>query len=449
MERPNIVLIVIDSLRADHLSCYGYPRETSPFIDRLAGESARFVTAISQADYTHPSHGALFTGLYPFEWGGNFPRLPEQMPTIAQVLSRQGWHTVCVSANPFIWEQHGLNRGFGRTVRVSPLGLKGVSPISAFGRVWSVLQGDKGAGRVIQGVLGALDAGPAFVFANLMDVHQPYSARGRHVRTFWPGLLGPLRRYVMLWRTRYSYEFIAKATEEDVRRLRALYDAAIHYVDSFIGALVDELRQRGQLDNTVLILTADHGHFLGELGRIVNTGIGEGGVHVPMVIRWPEVWREGVEVDTPVELRDVPFSLCELLGLDGLSWSCRPRVNLFEDLSAHRDRFAFAMRQRMDEDTRQGSKKMNPSFDWDKHDQTYWLLRTREWEFIRSTGRMNGLFRPDDETNDLSAQHPDLVQRFEEELEALVPATTSEGTGVRGDAGDKQVEEHLRALGYL
>ncbi|MBM3474816.1 MAG: sulfatase [Armatimonadetes bacterium] len=449
MTQPSIVLLVIDSLRADHLSCYGYASRTSPCIDRLAEESARFSTAISQADYTHPSHGALFTGLYPFEWGGNFPRLPEHMPTIAEILSRRGWRTVCVSANPFLWEQHGLNRGFDRTVRVSPLGLKGVSPISAFGRLWSVLHGDKGAGRVIDGVLEALDTGPAFVFANLMDVHQPYSARGRHVRLFWPGFLGPLRRYAMLWRTRYSYEFIAKATEQDLRQLRALYDAAVHQVDSFIGAFAEELRRRGHLDSTILVLTSDHGHFLGELGRIVNIGIGEGGVHVPLLIRWPEVWREGVEVDSPVELRDVPFSLCELLGVEGLAWSCRPRANLFGDPEPHRDRFAFAMRQKMDERARQVSRRLNPSFDWHRHDQTYWLLRTREWEFIRSTGRMNGLFRPDDETTDLSAEHPDLVRWFEEEFRALVPTTTSEGTGVAGDAGDRQVEEHLRALGYL
>ena len=315
---PNVVLIVLDTVRADSLTSYGSERDTTPNLARLADQGVLFTQARSTAPWTLPSHASLFTGRWPFELSADVGRpLDHTYPTLAEMLTDRGYATggfVANTQNCNAW--YGLDRGFehfedfyenatvtpietlrnsrlGRYVATSRLAqaiIKRVSPVD--------YQYRKTAAMINRDALAWLsDRGdrPFFMFLNYFDVHDPYEPPPDAERRF----------------TRAAGE-----AESAANLARDAYDDCLVYLDDQIGRLMAELERRGKLENTLLIVTSDHGEGFGEHG-LAGHGISlyRSELHIPLMLVQPSKAPVGAVVSQPVSLRDVAPTILDLLDL--------------------------------------------------------------------------------------------------------------------------------------
>jgi len=318
-DKPNILVIDIDALRAQHLSCYGYDLPTSPHIDRLAATSTLFERAYSQATWTLPSHASLFTGKLPTDLAVLFPgdRLQEGEATLAQRLRDAGYATAAFAGGGFMSADFGLDQGFDcyYDVRTDP----------------DIEQ----TFEHLAGWLAAHQAQPFFLLFHTYEAHDWIRARRHHLPLF---LRAPYSG-----RLAGDYDLRAEVKdppawlrEEDVAYMRALYDGEIHCTDGYVGRLLGLLGSRRLLGNTMVVLLSDHG----ELFREGEGGIGHGGpvfnrqLHVPLLIRLPGQ-RAGRRVSVPVGNDSLYATLLELAGISPPPEVAPPLTHL---LSGSRER---------------------------------------------------------------------------------------------------------------
>lgn len=352
-EQPNIILLVIDSLRAANLSCYGYKRPTTPNIDALAQQGTLFEEAISNGCWTLPVHASLFTGLYSFNHGLTTSKgaLPEDYPTLARQLKKLGYQTASFSNNAYISAVSGLTQGFDvvdDVWRVSnPRGIKRTEmgrlikqmekfgrPARPFIRVARRLQRarsvakrrrhqkDKGARitneRLQTWLLEERETDrPFFLFVNYMEPHEPYNPPHPYDRRFMPKEFTP-QRVTQVGTNRDVIERISNSQgQEDVLILQALYDGQLSYLDQKLGELVRFIDSQEELENTVLIVTSDHGDCLGEHNHVGHRmSLYEPLLRVPLIIRHPAHFQPGKRVSQQVSLIDLFPTILELSGAD-------------------------------------------------------------------------------------------------------------------------------------
>lgn len=328
--RPNVLLLVLDTVRGDHLSMYGYPRRTTPNLDRWAEESLVFEAAYANSSWTLPTHASLMTGTDFHEHrAGQLrrPYLDGRLPTLAEVLRSAGYATGGFVANTF-WcgRPTGLARGFnhyedfydnledavGRTVLGRRLYYE-VFP--RFGVV--DIPGRKSAADINRALLDwidGLDGRPFFAFANYLDVHGPYLPR--------PGFRGRFARdSIQLYRDSDEIEIGALTGEIELPPLaerRAMidaYDESLLYLDVQLDRLFDELESRGLLDDTVIVVVSDHGESWGEHGLMYH---GHSAyydqIYVPLMMRYPPGLAPG-RFRQAVSVIHVPATILDLLGL--------------------------------------------------------------------------------------------------------------------------------------
>ncbi len=335
----NVLLVVLDTVRADHLSLYHYARETTPHLARLARGGVLFERAHSTAPWTLPSHASLMTGRWPHELdvehrGG----LDATTPTLAEFLRGRGYGTVGVVANQFYCgHESGLGRGFdayldypvspGEVLRSSTLGwlvsryatlARDVLVAQLWGTGRDALRPDfqrKEASQVNREFLDWLahhGDRPFFAFLNYFDAHDPYlvpEGSPRHLGRV-PKTRDEARLLRDWWRVSGSPH-----SSGDMELLRDAYDDCIASLDQELGQLFGELARRGVLERTVVIVTADHGEEFGEHGRFRHGySLYEPEVHVPLLIVAPSLVPEGRVVHDPVSLRDIPATVVDLLG---------------------------------------------------------------------------------------------------------------------------------------
>jgi len=340
-ERPNVLLLSIDTLRADHLGCYGYPVHTSPAIDRLAARSTLYLDALAPTPWTFPSHAAMLTGVHPLRLGivsdGNV--VPGDAPFLAEALREGGYQTAAFvdsEAGGFLGRERGFDRGF-ETYAEAPFPPPGRYRYDARATV-----------RAAQEWLGRRDpARPFFLFLHTKSVHTtpehgdkrtdlPYEKPPRFLRRFLPG--GEPRfpwrrdertRGVLLLREINARIVDGRAPApplppEQVRELIALYDAGIYYVDEQVRRLQEVLSERGVGGNTVLILTSDHGEAFLEHRFLLHRELYEPLIRVPLLVHDPRDPR-GRRVRSTVHLEDIPATVLRLAGIaDGRSRDARP-----------------------------------------------------------------------------------------------------------------------------
>lgn len=319
--RPDILLVSIDSLRPDHLGCYGYARPTSPTIDRLAAGGTRFENAISTTSWTLPAHAAMFTGLYDATHGAvdSHLRLGEEHLTLAEVLSARGYRTGGFFGGPFLHPTYGLDQGFDH-YQSCMTALPDDAPDAAVREEARAVRGkahqDVTGPRTLAEVdrwLRTIDETPFFLFVHLWDVHYDYIPPQQYVSAFDPGYDGTLTG-VDIMRNRAVRPDMA---ERDRRHLVALYDAEIRATDDTLERLLEMLQRRGRLEDTLVIVTADHGEEFFEHGGKghVRTLFDEV-IRVPLLMHWKgqipagRVIREQVRLidlmPTILTLADVP-----------------------------------------------------------------------------------------------------------------------------------------------
>ncbi len=316
---PNVLLLILDTVRASDLSVYGYVRRTTPGLERFATDAIRFDRAISTAPWTLPRHASIFTGRYPFEMtvGYDVP-LAHDAPTLAERLGAVGYRTGGFVGNTVYGSYlHGLDHGFQR-YRDYPMSVSEMFGASTLNRllmrVWNqatnsyVEAGVKDAPAVSAEFTHWLDGVPAgrpwFAFLNYFDAHMPYNPPAPYDLMF--SKQEPLTRSV------YG-ESRRKRDSDEVRGLRDAYDGAIAYLDAQLQILFADLEARGQLDNTVVIVTADHGEAFGEHGFLNHgSSLYLPEVHVPLLVRLPGKAMRGCVVRDWVSLRDIAATIGEL-----------------------------------------------------------------------------------------------------------------------------------------
>jgi arylsulfatase A-like enzyme len=320
---PNVLLIVLDTERADRLSLYGHARPT-PGLERIARSSVTFDRAFSPSSWTFPAHASLFTGqLHAGERLGDRSRSPldERETTLAEVLRDAGYHTSAFSANMlFATSSLGLGQGFleWSGLRLTPqnVWLSGWLNRWALRRYRSLTGGysslfRRSAADINGEFLGWLDRRPAdrpfFTFINYFDAHSPYEAPAPYFGRYHRGR-GPL------WLQ--HGEEAAAYTAEERTRLSDAYDEAIAYLDAELEKLFDALGTRGLLENTLILITSDHGEQFGEHGFMLHgQNLHTTLTHVPLVIRLPEGERGGTRVATETGTLDLAATILDLTGV--------------------------------------------------------------------------------------------------------------------------------------
>lgn len=319
LEGPNVILLCIETLRRDHMSLYGYERETTPFLEELAKECVVFESAFSQSSWTRPSVASLLSGLYPSQHLAriSLDRLSDSVATLPEAFREAGYQTIGLCTNELISRPaFNYDQGFDLFI-------------------------DEGMGlaqHVRQDFVDWLE-GPArepfFAFIHLFDPHGPYTAPGdltdRFVSTDY---YGPLKDWNPL--TDWKLNDTEGLTRTDAQFVRDRYDAEILYTDMVLRRFVEDLKRSGVWDRTLLVLTSDHGEEFLEHGRWGHGhDLHPEKLRVPLMIKLPESDSGGTRTDTLASGVDIAPTILEtvdLPGADGL-----PGVNLLDRLNGELD----------------------------------------------------------------------------------------------------------------
>jgi arylsulfatase len=445
---PPIVLITIDALNVEHLSLYGYERESSPHLEGLAAESIFFRNAWAPSSWTAPSMASLFTGVYPRTHGVENgvlsletaeifgqERVPEHLLTLAERLRRAGYETIGISTNPHLTRAVGFADGFDHFFESAALRNAIADGMQVTGRLVRELlvDADEAVGIAMRYLRVRDRRRPYFLWLHLLDPHWPYSPRAPYIGEFGGGVrLDVDRDRLDLGVPMDKVEEFGLTAESGLfRHLVDCYDSEIRAVDEEIGRLV---RQLPELEEGILVVTADHGEGLLEHGQLGHRlTLYEEEVRVPLLIRLPRSRRQQRVVESPVSLVDLTPTLLGLLGfppdrsLPGEDlrplWAGRFRIReIAAQLTTEFGR-VIALRQ--------GRWKLIRYLDYPKDDQLFDLVAD-----------------PEERENRALSATADF-QRLDAALEgwlARIPAAPPRVHGAR--LSESQVEE-LRALGYV
>jgi arylsulfatase A-like enzyme len=366
-DRPNVLFVVLDTVRKDRLGPYGHDRPTSPTLDDLAGEARVYEQAVAPAPWTLPVHASMFTGRYPSEHGATQenPYL-EGAETLAASLSAAGYATSCYSSNAWITPYTRLTDGFDdqdNFFKVMPGGVLS-GPLA---RLWKALNdSDRLRGladsvvaagnavherlasggtedsktpaivdRTVEFAERAADRGqPFFSFLNLMDAHHPYHPPAEYAEQFAPGVDSTA---VCQNATAFNAGAV-EVDDEEWEAIRGLYDAEIRHMDDQLGRLFSELRRAGLFEETLVIVCADHGEMHGEHGLYGHEfNVYEPLVNVPLLIKHPDV--EPGRENRQVELLDLYHTVLDATGVESRGVPLDPRRSLLGGVD--RDLAAF------------------------------------------------------------------------------------------------------------
>ena len=309
--RPNVLWIVWDTVRSDRLTPYDSARETTPKLAEWAEGARVYTDVVSVAHSTLPSHASMFTGLTTTQHNThyNHARLDDRHDTIAELLKGAGYSTYLWSSNPHVSEQTNLHQGFDvvqhpwdgdrmseaiEIVRAKVVEDQGTGVAAALAgqvRSWAI----KASGELAQpSLLRWLDERegeePYFAFLNYMEAHRQYiPARAYRERFMTPAQVARSYTIDHSWLTVWRYVFgLHEYSDEDLEIIAATYDATLAELDDLLANLLDALRERGALDDTIVILTADHGEHLGEHHLFDHQyTLFEEVLRVPLIVHYP------------------------------------------------------------------------------------------------------------------------------------------------------------------
>ena len=340
-QSPNVVLIVWDTVRAANLSLYGYQRRTTPNLEKWGQSSVVFERASSTSPWTLPSHASMLTGRWAQELSTNWEeRLDGEPRTLAEELSARGYATAGFVANTYYCgNELGLDRGFARyddyvvtpqEVLISSSLIRTLANRNDVRRMVNYYDNipRQNAAAITDRFLAwqaTTGARPFFAFLNFFDAHETYLPPTPYAGAFGPG--APLDSDEVIQDVRRSFRRDwFKRPHGEIQGEINMYDAAIAYLDAEFDRLMHALEAEGKLDNTIVIVTADHGEQFGEHGLFVHANsLYQPLLHVPLLIRFPQRVPEGRRVEARVTLRDLPATVIDMLpkangsGMPGMS----------------------------------------------------------------------------------------------------------------------------------
>lgn len=427
---PNIILISLDTVRADHMACYGYGVANTPSLDAFAEKATLWTKAYATAPWTLPSHVSMLTGKYPFAHGAhtfeikqpgrNVSPLDLEVTTLPEVLQQHGYRTGGFIANKhFLSERFQANQGFDTYhVFKTPTKMATATDVNTKAQAW----------------LESEDERPYFLFLNYMDAHRPYRSTER------PGLFDfPVGTDSPRILSRLMEPILSRAGEdhsEELHQLRAQYDTAIANLDEDLGAWFALLEERGELDDALIIVTSDHGEYFGEHDLLEHSkDVYQEALLVPLIIKMPQQ-AEGLTIDTEISIAAIPSMVMTRLPqelADAVASELQP-LRLGDAVVAEN----YYSRSR-------------DLFDRPWGDRFHRIRRTLiedGWKFIHGTdGSAELYYLPDDskEQNDRAAAEPERVLSMRAKLEqSLTEIRTT-------DLGDspEYTEEELKILDEL
>ncbi len=450
---PPVIVLMIDTLRRDHLGCYGYSRDTSPHIDALAQDAIVFDSSTTSGNFTVPSIASLFTGLYPSQHGmiAVNDELPVALHTLAEAFHLAGYRTGAVVGNPILRPESGFARGFDF---FEPKPVPGwiqqrtTALERAFARIWG---GDE-PGVVQDLVPSALQwlnepsPRPPFLYLHLLEPHSPYAPPLEHVSRFLESedsirVMDPpnIWKYRSLEKWENFEEFDSPPVVDDAKRrnMVGLYDGEIRYVDTWIGSFLDALREEGVYDEAVIVLLSDHGEeFDDHGGWFHGLTVYQEMVAMPLIIKLPHHRSAGSRSDLPVDMVDLAATVSSLAGLDPV-WN-----GPGEDYSATIHRLS------------QSASARAPSVSFVERPPFLYGFRSGNWKLIRrvrddvQTDRLFDLATDPGETTDLGTAYPDSLLSLQSRLGALLDLFGEmERVGNTGEI-DPETLRALRTLGY-
>jgi arylsulfatase A-like enzyme len=416
--RPNVVLIVVDTLRANHLGIYGYQRDTSPNLDALAREAFLYRNAISTAPWTSPAVGSILTGRYPPQIG--ITRQPivldQAVRRLPEVLQARGYQTAGIVSHIYVGRKYNYQQGFGFWDESQAKGHTHVSSHAVTKRAIEFLRRHR--------------EGPFFLFLHYFDPHFDYIQHEKY--DYSEGYSGPVRSENNNCNELRQLAWKGQLTGSDIRYLRALYDSEISYTDEHIGRFLDELRRRGLYDDALIIVTSDHGEsFVDRPDRWIGHTICVYGecLNVPLILKLPGQHGHRL-IEEWVSIIDIPSTILTLTGPAnplGMALEGRPLTR------PRSGRALFAQTRR-----------------WFAKD----TVVMNDWKLIRRVkARQEALFdlaKDPDERQDRLAAEPQvatalsgLLREWREQMEA---ATTK--VGAEEPTYTLEEIDMLRALGY-
>lgn len=472
--RPNILWVVWDTVRADRMSLYGHSVKTTPELDRWARDARVYENVVSAANTTESSHASMFTGLLPSQHGTDAAHrwLDDSFDTVAEGLQRAGYRTYLWSANPSVSVEENFQQGFDRVEHpwddefrvaarlIVERKVEGDRSSELHRRLargnpgpWAI----KAAGSLVAGALErwlaqSESSRPWFAVLNYMEAHRPLVPE-RHFREKVMTPAEVERSYEVDRSWTGMWEFTAGLREfsaEDLRVMQGTYDAALLELDGLFAQLLTSLAAHGDLDNTVVILTSDHGELLGEKHMLDHQFSLHGALtNVPLVIRFPDRFAPGRET-RPVSTRDLYPTVLELASIE-VPGGGSERSS--QSLLRPRER-----RARLSEYTAANTKTLrvlvdkHPGFDIEPFERQLRALRDGDSKFIWSSDGRHELYdlaRDPGEVHDRAEGDPASTQRMQERLDAFLAHL--DGLGFQRDEAPVPSQEHremLESLGY-
>lgn len=413
--KPDVIIYLIDALRADHMGVYGYARDTTPNIDALAEDGVVFEEAYAPAPWTAPSVASLMTGLNPQRHGVQAPlhRLPAHLPVLGEYLQKIGYHTTAVVTNPFVSGSWGFARGFDSFY-----------DLGATAERWQATRANR-VNSIVFDHMQRSPQRPYFLYCHTIDPHGPNDPPPPYDTLFTdapvPGVI--------------AGGLTSATSPAALENMKALYDSEIYFNDLQFGKLIEKLRQEGSYDDALIIVLADHGeehldHGIGGHGRQLFNEV----LRIPLVIKLPGNLHAGTRVRYRASLIDIVPTVLSALGVEpppeiegmdltqviGTGYSDTGERPLFFDLNRpHHDGVLHVAR----------SVILGP------HKYIEALLPHREimlFDLEQDPGERNNL---------LDAQ-PERASELADMLQAYVASASEE-------AVPEDLRDRLRALGYL
>ena len=433
---PNVLIVVIDALRPDHLGCYGYARPTSPSLDALARRGVLFADAVSPSTYTRAAVPSIFTSIHPaahgvFSQGKQVEVLSDEYATLAETLKARGYRTAAFMPNPSLHRTFNFGQGFDLYDDDFPI-RKG-PPHEVYETARKINE------RALRWLRGDPEK-PFFAYLHYRDVHGPYVPPPPYDRMFPSSGAG---------RQLTKAEYRAQPLDiRHPRRYRDLgsyinqYDGGIRYTDDRIEELLDTLKKEGFLDDTVLFITADHGESFLEHGKWTHgTDVYEEQTRVPLLLVLPEDRHAGRRIEAPVQTVDIYPTVLSLLGAE-IPAELQGR-SLFDAIEGkadpHRPVFSEARVPRNKRPAGWGQMV---------------AVRADGWKLIYNrTKRRAELYHlavDPAEKNDLIAREPDQARKLVRLLRSFDQENAKRSHWRKGQEGlPEDVVEELRSLGYV
>jgi len=439
-DKPNVVMIVVDTLRADHLGTYGYTtRRTSPNLDAFARDAVRFDHAFSQASWTRPSFASILTGRYPSSHRTVFKPdvLPDAVDTLPEVLSGQGYATAGFVTNFNVAPYFNFGQGFDEYHYLEPelvlwandtasrLSLYSIVRLvserflSQNLRVENYYQDAKAVGRSVDDWLDRKPDGPFFLFVGYMDPHDPYFAHP------YDG-------------TAVARVAMPRPAPSHAARLEALYDGEIRYWDQHFGRLIANLKRRGLYDDTMIVVTSDHGEEFGEHGGFWHgTTLYDEQVHVPLVVRMPRGELSGTTLTDWVRHVDLAPTILRIAG------GRAPEGMQGGDIFSAGRRPVFA------EEDHEGNRIVSVRVPGESGQSDYKLIVANEGNPRGLPGtELFDVARDPAERRNLAAREREHLARTRAALEQSLRSSAEGAVDAQTHALDESATERLRSLGY-